>query len=464
MADYSVIEDEIQTDESVSFTNYTGINKLVNTLDEIYGIGYYLADEMKAINGIGTAGQDKYQVMRVLADASNEGYFADIFIIGSGAHVDHIRNLRRIIAGYLERSFNYSHEGAKAVATYITIYNARHRGDMVYFASRYHAKVMEQVQAENLGLAAHYQNWPGNTRILIPINGDILHGQRIGDAELDSAADDANLTEQDAYVAAAEEQVKRDRAALNEKKKELEERRTQTTNEQEKAALDKEEEELAQREDELDKRQNEVESMRDDVDKQRDAEGTTRREQEEERLREELVEENVYKGKVYFLMTLGWRPEAHYINEIYVVNPVNNTLEEVSEVDNITGINYSFIDNYIAVITYESKAQQVHHLSYVNLDTLKLEKSTKEDVFWRSPIKVYYEEIYVFIRDGENYYLARYDKDLNLLKVSRESIERDSKITFYRDYIYVTGPKGETRRSIMVFDRESLRLVKEILP
>lgn len=171
-------EAEIQSAGSsgVQFVNYEGPQPRIDSLAAIKGIG---TDLGRALSG----GQPRsgsalrYQVIRAVDPSVKEGLDADIIVLGRDAQVDHVRNLRWIIAGYLVQSWGYSEKDAYTLAVFVTVYNAVHRGDLKYFASKYKPVVMKELTAENAGLALRWSEWPGKTRILIPLASGASKGK-----------------------------------------------------------------------------------------------------------------------------------------------------------------------------------------------------------------------------------------------------------------------------------------------
>jgi len=160
----------------VEFVNYEGPQPRIDSLAAIKGIGTTL--------GRGLAGGQarsgsvvRYQVIRAVDPSVKEGLDADIIVIGREAQVDHVRNLRWIIAGYLVQAWGYSEKDAYTLAVFVTVYNAVHRGDMKYVESKYKPVVQKELTAENAGLALRWSEWPGKSRILIPLGSGAQKGK-----------------------------------------------------------------------------------------------------------------------------------------------------------------------------------------------------------------------------------------------------------------------------------------------
>ena len=152
--------------KTIEFINYTGPHDAVDSADTIRGIGSNLAGDVKA----GRAGDmNRYSVIHCVDPAVKEGLDADIFIIGKNAGVDHINNVRLIIAGYLKAAYGYSDKDAAILAHFVTIYNAVYRKNMDFFNQKYKQVVTKNLTKEKAGLALRYDEWPGQTQIVIPL-------------------------------------------------------------------------------------------------------------------------------------------------------------------------------------------------------------------------------------------------------------------------------------------------------
>ena len=154
------------------FINYEGPQSRIETAAEITAIGTGLGSSMpKDGSGQGLRRGDlaRYAVIRAIDPSVKTGLEADIIVIGPDAQVDHVKNLRRIIAGYLVSAWGYSAKDAATLAVYVTVYNAVHRGDMGYFSGKYKPVVTRELSAANAGLSLRYDEWAGKSRIVIPL-------------------------------------------------------------------------------------------------------------------------------------------------------------------------------------------------------------------------------------------------------------------------------------------------------
>jgi len=160
----------------IVFVSYEGPSTRIDSATDIAGIGSSLGKELRGSTGPARGGDARYRVIRAVDPSVKEGLDADIIVLGQDAQVDHIRNLRRIIAGYLSSAWGYSEKDAATLAVFVTVYNAVHRGEMKYFDAKYKAVVRKELSPESAGLALNYTEWPGKSRIVIPLSA----GAKVG--------------------------------------------------------------------------------------------------------------------------------------------------------------------------------------------------------------------------------------------------------------------------------------------
>lgn len=161
-------------DADIDFESYEGPVEQIETREQIRGIGRYLGSQ--AVTGSTVDYFERYSLTRIIGNRDDSRRAADILSLNPLARVDHIVNLRRIIGGYLEESWQYQAEDADFLARIITIYNAVHRGSMSFFEERYRSAVYQVLDSERVGLSISYQEWPGGTQLVVPIRDDRAPG------------------------------------------------------------------------------------------------------------------------------------------------------------------------------------------------------------------------------------------------------------------------------------------------
>ena len=173
-----VNRNELQSVDSstITFNNYNGPHNVIDSLAAIRNIGTQLGRSMGSdLANEKTAGsENRYYVIHAV-DSTTGKLDADIFILGKNAGVDHVRNLRHIIAAYLTQTYKYSEKDSMTLATFITVYNAVYRGNMSVFQSKYKDIVTKHLHADKVGLSVNWEDWAGKTEMVIPL-ADIAGG------------------------------------------------------------------------------------------------------------------------------------------------------------------------------------------------------------------------------------------------------------------------------------------------
>jgi hypothetical protein len=226
--------DELQKGQGqVEFQNYTGPVTRVDTRAQIRAIGYPLGTAVKS--GAARSGSAaRYFVIHSVSGPEGARLDADIFGLGPGVGVDHIRNLRLILQGYLEGAYDYSASDAGLLAHYITVYNAVFRGNTGYFNDVYKRPVTRSLTPGKAGLSTRFNEWPDRTLMVIPLrtaaagSASALDTSSLSDPRVidemrkddDVGADQrtamADLKDREAAEAEAEAQRRRDAIAAEE--------------------------------------------------------------------------------------------------------------------------------------------------------------------------------------------------------------------------------------------------------
>jgi hypothetical protein len=242
---------EIESAQSatVVFVNYEGPSTRIDSIADIKGIGSALGRAMPAGAAARSGSAARYQVIRAVDPTVKTGLDADILILGPDAQVDHVRNLRWIIAGYLEAAWGYAEKDAYTLATFITIYDAVHRGDMAYFSSKYKAVVTKELTAATAGLALAYTEWPGKSRIVVPLSAGAASG-KLGAIDTGAVSDkavtdslkaqaDKGVADRQALVDVKEREAAQKQAELDKQKADLAAAEKKLADDQAKAEADR---------------------------------------------------------------------------------------------------------------------------------------------------------------------------------------------------------------------------------
>lgn len=524
LASLEVADKEVRTADPVLFENYVAPGAVSTPVDVIKSIGSGLAeqsDQNTEDNRWRYFG--KYSIIRAVSENDDDRFSADIFSIDKDARVTHIKFVVRMIQGYLEKKYEYSAKDAETLAFYVVYYNAVYRSDIEYFKERYKPVVMQHLSQENAGIARSYKDWPGKTRILIPLSagatkGDIdaVDTEEISDDKVDEEIkEDGNddkredmneikekvidkkkdeIKEKEDEIKEKKDEIKEDEEELEKKKEDLKEKKDdaeKTTDPEEKK---KKEDEIKEDEEEIKEDEEAVEEKKKQVkeDEEQLEEDKKQVKEDEDNLEEDKKDlenektggdtttedtttddktdedeeddqkkaNNVYGNYLYYLKVKQYEPNGHYHNRMYMIDAVSRKIVKSSPDDTICGRKYDLFKEGIAVITSENNNDSAHHLTLLDLKTLQPVVHSKENIFWRSFVEIEDNKVYAIVEDNKSYYLGMFDKNLKLLKRSIEKINADTFITFFEDTIYI----NHEDKSILVLKKSDLSRVAVINP
>ncbi len=510
-----VAEKEIRSKaKEIDFENYTGPSRQRDSVAEVRAIGVTLAQ-----NGQETRYLNRYRVIRFYDPKQRDKLSADLFIVEKSAKVDHIRNLRRILSSYLEARFKYNRSDAGTLATFITYYNAVYRGDVNYIKEAYIPAVSSAVTAENLGLAVSYKDWPGKTRMLIPLGENGADPDTLGDKKVieelrkrdDRAVEDREklikIREKEVEKKTTElkkekEKVETDKKKIEDKKKEIEKKKEEikkTTEPEEKKKkedevkkeeekIKKEEEKIQKKEEEIKKKEEKLTEKKEEIkeEKEKIAEDKketelkkdpekykeeldrrnkelAEKEAELKKKEDELKQKNLFEGKLYYLRSRAYGSDGKRSNDMFIIDPKSRKILVRSPYEGIAGQKYDIFNNGVVVIGTNSKSGfETTAYRLVLLDPQKLQVLIQGDdnIFWRSFVEIRGDFIYAVIFENNAFYLGKFDKNLKRVAISAEKLHEDTFITFFEDVIYVNNPQ----KNIIVLKESDLSLIETINP
>ncbi|MBR1721195.1 MAG: hypothetical protein IJ727_01715 [Treponema sp.] len=442
---------ELGQSENIQFANYGGPHAVIESVDAIMGIGTSLGREIAAdLENYQTVQPNaKYSVHHVVGVAEGKGLDADIFILNENAGVDHITNLRRIITGYLMAAYDYSKEDAETISVFITVYNAVYRGQLSNFSEKYKPSVMAFLTEDSVGLSTNWEEWAGNTQIVIPLGTFAEGASPVETSEIsDDKVIEALRSEDDKNVELREKltDIKENEAKnADEKAKAAQKEAAQEKKEGKKAEAEKSAKTAAEQQKLADKKGDEVKSEREQLAKDK-AEV-----KKEEIAKAEAAANQKYltslfvvdaKNHLYSLMTVNQnsgeivkKSELKQIREksIYPVTDISIT--------NLEGETEKFNELFLAVCGVNDKRSAIK-LCLIDSESLEIKKQSEETLSENSSLIEHGGLFYVIIVDGGKYYLASYDKNLSLKGKSTIAINGASPINLYSEGILVTDEKG----------------------
>lgn len=461
----------------VEFVNYGGPHARIETREQIRQIGVPLGQTVRG----GTAGggrvlgaSNRYFVIHSVSAPDGGRLDADIFGLGANAGVDHIRNLRIIIQGYLQEAYGYSAADALLLAEYITIYNAVYRANWNYFSQRYKQPVLGHLTREKAGISLRYNEWPGNTLMLIPLgSGGIssIDTSAISDSlvveemrkeddrgveqrrdmvdlkEREAAEAEQKAAEQREAIAAEEQTIAEERAQVAEEQQQIAEERQQL--EEEKAAGEVTPQEAAEREEELARREAETEQKTEELD-QREEELVLQREeaaqqeefaeQKAEEARQDresiaqdqqaIIERGDQGAQSKGLIGIAIEGQGAAIGRLVSIDPNTREILRRSPMNTVAVRTLTVINGKVLAIAGENTGNGAIRLVEIDTATLEMLRQGEDDIHPNSLIWVNGSDLYAITANpGGIYNLGRFNADLSLQAKSAVAVHPSAAVS-----------------------------------
>ena len=449
----------------VTFINFEGPHARIDTLEQIRQIGVVLGQAV-AGGATRTGALNRYFVFHLVSEPEGDKLDADIFVVGSDAQVNHIRNLRVIIQGYLQAAYNYSASDALLLAQYITIYNAVYRGNWAHLVERYKTLVIEYLEQERAGLSVRYDEWPGRTMMVIPLitelwdplvdAGAMANDERIldemrgrDDMGIPERQDMVGLLEREAYEAeqraiAERERIReeeeriaqerldaererqaadQERLAIEQERQQIEQERQQLEQFQRDPETQRRLDELAQRERELDQRERELDEWERELDRREqqlleDEAALNARREMADRLEEhaDLRNEQAQQGRELIaedqqiiLDRVHAQPgvltstiERQGMGRVIRIDPETGEILRQSQMSTIQVRTLSFVNNRLIAIAGENVGAGAVRLVEINLGDLTMARQSDDDIHQGSLLWINGNDIYAITVDLGN--------------------------------------------------------------
>ncbi|MDR0584436.1 MAG: hypothetical protein LBG57_08835 [Treponema sp.] len=456
---------------NVTFINYEGPHARIETREQIRQIGVGLGQAVRG-GAARTGGTGRYFVIHSVSAPEGDKLDADIFGLGVDVGVDHIRNLRTIIQGYLQEAYGYSAGDAALLAEYTTIYNAVYRRDWDYFSGRYKTPVIENLSREKAGLSIRYDEWPGSTLLLIPLGIGGLSSVDTGaisdsrvieelrkedDRGVEQRQEMVDLKEREAGEAEQRAQVERE--AIREEEQRVAEERVQVDQEREQIVqareqagddraaqteLDRREQEVDQKAAELDQSEEALEERREEAQKLEDfaEQKTGEARQEREGIAEDqqaIINEDDRSGVIGAMLE---SPNAT-LGRLVRLNPATGEELKRSPLNTVSIRTLSFLNGKILAIAGENRGGGAVRLIEINPGSLEMAKQGDDDIHPTSLLWINGGDIYaITVNSGGGLNLGRFDANLSLQASSAITVHPNASVTIQQGSLLTQRSDG----------------------
>ena len=476
-------------DTAVEFINYEGPHSKIETLEQIMGIGIFLGESIgESFSTASYAG--KYRVIHAVGDSGDDGFEADIFMLLETAEVDHITNVRYMIAGFLIAAYGYTEADALLLAEFVTIYNAVYRGKLDFFGGKYKQIVTRELSAAGAGISTLYTEWPGKTEMVIPLTKDAADGG-IGSLDTDALTDEKVIEEmrtqddrglesrkeitelKEREAEEEQEKIEEERTVLEEERDRLtaeqeriqeereearEEREQATTDsqraaaEQREAALDAEEErleeaeqELSEREDELAEREDEQAERIDRIQSEREEIVTDERELMEQEAEGEdaQIAASSARGSSKVILFMEIRDlGGESLGRLVQIDTARGAIVEASSLNSIRNRMVETLGSQYVVVAGTTSGQGAVRLMTLEKESLATGREGTDDIYSGSALFVDGASVFAVTGTEGDWKLGRFDNTLSLREQSEIAVYPDTTITLADSLLYVVGTDG----------------------
>jgi len=473
----------------ITFFNYEGPQARIETRAQIRQIGAVLGQQVRA-GQTRTGAAGRYFVIHSVSAPDGDKLDADIFGLGPNVGVDHIRNLRTIIQGYLQEAYGYSASDAALLAEYITIYNAVYRNNWNYFSERFKKPVIDNLNRDSVGLSTRYQEWPGRTLMVIPLNTsglssidtsaisdkNVIDRMRTEDDKgvpqrqdmVDLKEREAAQAKQDAddkkEAAKAEEgAISRDKQSLEAEQQQIERDRQQLERDKSSGDISKEEAdrreaEISQREKDADKKSDELDQRNKDLAAQK--EEAARQEQFAQQKQDEARQdrEDIAKDQ-QTMIDQGTMPQAAIQGVVSIVlERPDSTSGRLVSIDPATGREMrrsgmntvyvrtlTFINNKVLAIAGENRGGGAIRLIEIDPRSLEMISQGDDDIHPGSLIWVIGSDLYAITANPDGTFnLGRFNTDMALQAKSKTSVHPNAMVSLQQGYILTQSADGKS--------------------
>jgi hypothetical protein len=438
---------------------------------------------------------NRYFVIHSVSGPDGDKLDADIFGLGADAAVDHVRNLRFIIQGYLQEAYSYSERDAALLAEYITIYNAVYRANWDYFTGRYKTPVIGSLNRQNAGLSVRYSEWPGRTLMVIPLgiggissidtttitDSRVVEEMRkeddrsveqrrdmvdLKERESDAAAQQAarqreTVRNEERAVATERSRVEQDRQQTVEDRRQLEEDKSQgDVSPQEAAAREREiaqrEQATEQKSDELDKRESELVLQREQVAEKE--EFSEQKAEEARQERESIAQDQqaiINRGdEPAGLLGVMLEKSDSILGRPIALDPSTRAILRRSPLDTVYLRTITFTGGKILAIAGENRGNGAIRLIEINPRTLEMVKQGDVDMHANSLIWVNGSDLYAITIDlaSGTLNLGRFNTDLALQAKSQIAVNPNATVSVQQGSLLTQKADG----SAAILDPASL--------
>lgn len=486
---------------NIIFTNYVGPHSRIDTLDEIIGIGRGLGRNVGSRPAEFTyAG--KYRIIHAIGAAEGAKLHADIFVIEASAEVDDVVNIMRTVSGYLQAAYAYSPADAMVLARFVVYYNAVFRGDMKYLGSVYTTLVMGYLSPDNAGIATKYTDWPGKTRMLIPLSAGAQKGNvsAVGAGQLAAPKVIENLQSQPGkalperkdltelqqkgieqgqqQLAGQQEKIQQEKQQLQAQTQALEQSKqaaaqaqaaasapgatseqkqavvtAQAAAQQQEQSVQAQQQNVQQQEQAAAAQQQKLDASQQAVQQQREKIAADEQALIQQKKQEAAVQPQpapAAPGQVLFIYAVAESPDK---GRLVLIDRVSGKLITQSDLNSVRGRMYVTVSGAIIVAAGRPDRNGAVRLVTLDPTTLAVRQEGKDNLVPTTWLAASDTSVYAVVDSGQGAYLGRFDATPALQAQSERKVDASTYIVVSGTEVYVQDDAG----NILILNKDDLK-------
>ncbi len=417
--------------------------------------------------------------------------------------MDDVTNIMRMVSGYLQAAYRYSPADAQTLAKFIVYYNAVFRGNLQYLGGVYKTEVMGNLTADNAGIATRYTDWPGKTRMLIPLSigaqkgsltavpaGQLASPQVIQNLQTQpgkALPERKDLTElqqrgieqQQQQAQAQQQQLAQSQAQLNQQQQALQQSQANAAQanaaaaapgatEQQKqaaaqanAAVQQQQQAVAQQQQNVNQQQqaaaqtqNQIAADQKSVQQQRAAIATDEQAQIQQQAAQPQAATTAgttaAPGQLLFIYAVA-SPDK--LGQFVLIDRVSGKLIAKSDLNSVRGRLYVTLGGSLVVVAGTTGGTAAVRLVSVDPVSLLVKQQGKDNIALTSYIAASDTSVYAVLNTPKGAYLGRFDGSLALQAQSEKAVDPSTYIVVSGTEVFVQDSGG----NIIILNQDDLK-------
>jgi hypothetical protein len=347
---------------------------------------------------------------------------------------------------------------------------------MNFLGSRYKNPVIDNLSRERAGLALRYDEWPGQTLMVIPIGTGlggplsaidtaaisdsrvIDHLRQEPDMGLEQRRDMVDLMEREADHAAQqaaitreaiqqeEQRIAQEQERLRQEQERLRQEQEQQRQEADQPALAQRQEELRQQQQELEQRQEELNGRLQEAERQEAfaEQRVTEAQQQRQQIAQDqqaLIDQEPPPPIVAGILGISILNPDSAMGRLVLIDNTGMVTRQ-SPLNTVNTRTVTLLNNRIFAIAGENRGAGAIRIVEISNSTLEMQRQGDFDIAPESLLWVNGQDLFAIVTNGTNLNLARFNSELALQSQSSVYVHPFASVFFYNGYLITQQSDG----------------------